>query len=328
MRLRHIEILHAIKQTGSITSAAAALFITQPAVSKILKHAEQQLGFALFRRTRGRLYPTDQAELLLAEIEKAYEYLERARCAADVLRQGLDRHLRVVCLPSLGIGVVPNAVRRFRKQSPRTSIELACRHTQEINSSLLAREFDVGIGFGPADGSDRVPGIETTLITTGEMVYIDHVDQVTRMRSSALGPIKLAEINDKRLIGLNSTHYLGVALRTALQREGLTLFPAIQVQTYYVACALVAVGTGCAVIDQFTAIAAPDGVVVRHIDPPLRFGVYGYAREQQPLSNRAIEFLECVRAVCREGRERDGGARTYRASSPATATTALTNVPS
>lgn len=47
MRLRHIEIFHAIYTTGSITNAAKLLYVSQPSVSKVLAHAELQLGFQL-----------------------------------------------------------------------------------------------------------------------------------------------------------------------------------------------------------------------------------------------------------------------------------------
>ncbi|HET7663085.1 MAG TPA: LysR family transcriptional regulator, partial [Rhodanobacteraceae bacterium] len=58
MRLRYIELFHAILTTGSLTGAAKLLNISQPAASKALQHAESQLGFALFSRVRGRLQPT------------------------------------------------------------------------------------------------------------------------------------------------------------------------------------------------------------------------------------------------------------------------------
>ena len=48
MRLRHIEIFQAIRQTGSVSAAAQLLHVSQPAVSKVLQHAELQLGFPLF----------------------------------------------------------------------------------------------------------------------------------------------------------------------------------------------------------------------------------------------------------------------------------------
>jgi DNA-binding transcriptional LysR family regulator len=64
MRLRYIELFHAVLTTGSITGAAKLLDISQPAASKALQHAEDKLGFALFSRVRGRLQPTQLALLL------------------------------------------------------------------------------------------------------------------------------------------------------------------------------------------------------------------------------------------------------------------------
>ena len=42
MRLRHIEVFQAIRQTGSVSAAAQLLHVSQPAVSKVLQHAELQ----------------------------------------------------------------------------------------------------------------------------------------------------------------------------------------------------------------------------------------------------------------------------------------------
>src|SRR5579875_2454335 len=64
MHLRYIELFHAVLTTGSLTGAAKLLNISQPAASKALQHAEDQLGFPLFSRVRGRLQPTQQALLL------------------------------------------------------------------------------------------------------------------------------------------------------------------------------------------------------------------------------------------------------------------------
>lgn len=71
MRLRHIEIFEAIRRTGSLTEAAAALHISQPAASKLLAHAEAQLGFKLFERVKGRLVATREAEILAPEVARA-----------------------------------------------------------------------------------------------------------------------------------------------------------------------------------------------------------------------------------------------------------------
>ena len=64
MRLRHIEVFHAIMQAGTISGAALLLHISQPAVTKVLQHCELQLGMPLFDRVRGKLYPTPEAQRL------------------------------------------------------------------------------------------------------------------------------------------------------------------------------------------------------------------------------------------------------------------------
>lgn len=300
MRLRHIEVLHAIKKTGSISAAAEALSVTQPAVSKIVKHAEAQIGFPLFRRLRGRLYPTDEAEILFSDIAKVQEALEAARRTARILRDGLETRLRIACLPSLGMGLVPRAVHALRKMHPRAVIEIATRHEHELTDALLIREFDICLSFGPHEKYRHLlPGIESTLIATGEMVFVDRLD---KSRQKETGPIPLAKIDGTRMIGLNDSHYLGLMLKGSLEQAGVTMSPPIQVQTYYIARNIVAAGAGCAVIDEFTAAAPPANIHIRKIEPPLRFGVIAHTREKSPLSKRASEFLACLRDVCRKDR--------------------------
>lgn len=61
MRLRHIEVFNAVMLTGTVSRAARLISVSQPAVSRILQHAELQLGFALFQRSKGRLVATPEA---------------------------------------------------------------------------------------------------------------------------------------------------------------------------------------------------------------------------------------------------------------------------
>lgn len=297
MRLRHIEVLHAIKRTGSISAAASLLAITQPAVSKILKHAEQQLGFPLFRRLRGRLLATEEAEMLFVDIERVHEALDRTRHTATVLREGLEIHLRIACLPSLGMGVVPRAIHLFRSRRPRTLIEVATRHEDEMMSGLVARDFDLGISFGSSDGySAGNPGIVSKQISTGQMVYITSAQGAKQSRTGA--PIKLSEIDTRHMIALNDSHHLGSSLKSEMERSGLAFSLPIQVQTYYIARNIVAAGTGCAVVDEFTAAAPYLPITIRPLDPPMNFGIYAHTRERYPFTKRATEFLNCVKEIC------------------------------
>ena len=56
MRIRHIEVFHAVYANGSISAAARMLNVSQPAVSKVLRHAEAQLGFFLIHKGQRQAY--------------------------------------------------------------------------------------------------------------------------------------------------------------------------------------------------------------------------------------------------------------------------------
>ena len=87
MRLRHIEVFHAIYTTGSITNAAKILHVSQPSVSKVLTHAELQLGFKLFERVKGRLIPTDEAGMLFDEADKIYQQIRSIKNTAQNIKK-------------------------------------------------------------------------------------------------------------------------------------------------------------------------------------------------------------------------------------------------
>ena len=76
MNLRQIEVLRAFMMTGTVSGAADLLRISQPGVSKALKHIEGQLDVQLFRRVRGRLLPSIEAEQLFATIAEAWTHIE------------------------------------------------------------------------------------------------------------------------------------------------------------------------------------------------------------------------------------------------------------
>lgn len=70
MNLRQLEIFGAVMSTGTTVGAANLLNVSQPAVSQMILHMEDQLKFELFHRQRGRLVPTQEAELLFTRPRK------------------------------------------------------------------------------------------------------------------------------------------------------------------------------------------------------------------------------------------------------------------
>ena len=101
MRFRQFEVFRSLMASGTMTRAASALSISQPAVSRHVAELEAHLGFQLFKRIRGRLEPTAAAVQLARVVEQNFLGLERIEHAAREIRDGLPQPVTVACLPAL-----------------------------------------------------------------------------------------------------------------------------------------------------------------------------------------------------------------------------------
>jgi DNA-binding transcriptional LysR family regulator len=296
MRLRHVEVFHAIKRSGSISRAAELLSISQPAVSQALKHAEVQLGFKLFRLERGRLQPTPEAEMLAGAVEKVFQDLDAVQQVALNLRRGTTGRMRIGCLPALGLNLVPLAVVSYRKRYPATTIEIGTRHSAELYRALLMHEFDLGVGFESADRESAPAGLNVVTLGMCELVYIDRADSRGADRSRRA--IRLKDIELDRFMGV-STEPSSTALAAAFAQQDVPFAPVVQIQTSYVAKALVAVGAGCAIVDEFTARAGGFDIGIRRIDPPIRLRVNAYRSSFHPTAESVNQFTAQLEAAFR-----------------------------
>lgn len=145
MKLRHLEIFYAVMTCGSLSRAAEALNISQPAASKALKSAEMKLGFTLFQRVRGKLLPTSEAITLFEKAQSIYQDLDNLRLLADNLARDPRAKITLGCLPSL----VPELVTDFYQQNSNLVMTLTTEHTETLVKKLDLREIDLALTLQP-----------------------------------------------------------------------------------------------------------------------------------------------------------------------------------
>lgn len=254
MRLRHIEVFHAIMQAGSISGAAHVLHISQPAVTKVLQHAELQLGLPLFDRVRGKLVPTPEAQRLFVEVDRLNRDLVGIRRLAASLRAGESEQLRVMATPTLGASVLPAAMTLWSKAYPNNRCLLATNHTREIVSALLLGEADLALSLQ----DPRHPGIKAEVLASGPLMVLCPLGCP---EAQGEGPLPLAEI-ETELIAMAEDDPLGNQVMNAFEAQDMHPRTRITVQTYQLARSLVEAGLGLSVVDPFTATSA-DRIRVR-----------------------------------------------------------------
>jgi DNA-binding transcriptional LysR family regulator len=293
MRLRHIEVFHAIMQVGTISGAAQVLHISQPAVTKVLQHAELQLGMPLFERVRGKLYPKPEAHRLFIETEKLNRDLQSIRRLAASLKGRAVETVRLVSTPTLAISVLPAAMTAWRRAFPDTRCELATHHTSEIVHTLRLGEADLAVSLQ----DPRHPGIVAEPIAQGFLTAMAPAGTWSAAQcAQPLGPLDLTG----ELIGMAGDDPLGELVVAACEAQAVQPVFNTVVQTYQIARSLVEAGAGVAVLDPFTAASAVAGKVqCRPWAPAIPVQLYLLSASHAPLSHGARELANTIGAAAR-----------------------------
>jgi DNA-binding transcriptional LysR family regulator len=286
MRMRQIEAFHAIYVTGSISGAARVLNVSQPSLTKVLQHAEQQLGFPLFRRVKGRLVATDEAHVLFREVSDVHDRLSSLRKTARNLRSGSAGNVRVAVLPALGLDLAPAAVALLRKAHPGVTFDMMTLHHDEVLRSLYERRSEVAIAYAPPPH----PRLKIIDLCTSELVLMHRRDT-----PKVPARIELGWLKGKDIVGSSTSGPVGDLFAAALGRLQITANEVVSAQTFYLAAALVRHGAGIAIVDEATAYAMSDAQTdFKFFDPPMRFNVCAIHLEDRPLSQLARSFVQAM----------------------------------
>ena len=289
MNLRQIEIFNAVYACGSISDAARFLNVAQPTVSKVLKHAEDQLGFLLFRRVRGRRVATSEAKILYKETEAIYRQIGKLKASAENLKNPADGKIRLVSVAALSIEILPKLIQRYREANPKSQFIYQTEHFSGMMKTL--NEYDKEIGF--ALNPSSFDGIAEVKIGDGELVCIygkgefdDYPDR-----------LKLEDLIGFNYVSIEDSGPLSDLLDRHLNERGISYHSNIIAQTYFVARNMVALGSGIAIVDQCTASSnKAENIRFKGFNPPIRYDVKALHVADRPLSKSCANFLKFVKS--------------------------------
>lgn len=288
MNLRQIEIFNAVYTCGSISEAATTLNIAQPTASKILKHAEDQLGFLLFRRVRGRLIATSEANILYKETEAIYKKIARLKHTANSLKNPEEGKIRIVSVAALSIEVLPRLIEKFRGENSSAQFIYQTEHFASMMKILFDYDKELGFALNPP----KMDGINEVKIGEGELVCIYGNGEFDHMPDR----LKLDDLIDHDYVSIEDSGPLSELLDLRLQEKGISYQSSIITQTYFVARNMVALGSGVAIVDDVTAKSnRPENVNYKGFNPPIKYAVKALHLEDRVLSAATQKFLKFIK---------------------------------
>lgn len=243
-KLRQMEAFRAVMLTGSMNGAAKLLFVSQPAVSRLIAHTEQSLGLQLFERDKGKLTPTPEAQRLFQEVGPLFDEALRIDELARDLAERPEGALTLCSSPSLALNFVPPVIAQYMELYPNVRLKFHTTLLSDMAHELLGRKAELAVSVLPIDH----PNLVVEPLATGEMVCILPQGHALAAKRA----VSLAELAECRLILYNRNIPFGQLVAAALQRAGVGWNPAVEIVRAELACALVRVGAGVAIVDEFS----------------------------------------------------------------------------
>lgn len=140
--------LNAFKQVvenRSFTKAAAALCLTQPAVSHQIRNLEIELGQPLFERTRPQVRLTYAGEVLYEYVQRILNLVEESQAAIHEITTGEQGRITIASIGTSANYILPDFLYEFQKTHPNVQVVLLTLGGEEIRNMVMTDQVDLGI---------------------------------------------------------------------------------------------------------------------------------------------------------------------------------------
>ena len=291
--MRQLEVFRAVVETGTTKGAAHLLSISQPAVSTLIQHTEDQLGFELFERIRGRLVPTEEALSLYAESSPIFLLFSSIQRKVEDLRQGRHGSLRIAATPSLGNSVLPQAIQAFTAKRPGVRISADIRDRETIFHHVARSVAELGMVLEFRDH----PNLTAVPIHRGQLVCAMQRDHPLANNDV----VRISDLRGVKVIRLERGTVLGNLIDRATSSLGEPLNWSVETRYCATACAFVERGGGIAIVDEYSTrgLLSPN-IIVKPLLPAIPVVASVIYASDRPLSKMAKLIIADIKMTMKE----------------------------
>lgn len=232
MKAQHIQTLVAIADAGSLRGAAEVLGKSQPALTKALRQAEDDLGVPIFQRSSRGVVLTELGERVLARARTITSEIARLDDEVAQLRGEQVGSIHVGVSPFAAVKIMPQALARFHDKHPHIEVHLASGLYPNALKPLRDGKIDLLVGPSPPIGMMRDITVEPLLETP--------IVVITSRTSAYRNATSLEQLAEAPWIMLGAPLGPGDIFRTLFVERGIAPPKALTTsESYFGAMALV-----------------------------------------------------------------------------------------
>ncbi|MGG3182720.1 LysR family transcriptional regulator [Priestia megaterium] len=151
MNTNHLSVFKKVMNTGSISQVAKETYVSQPAISMMLKRLEQDAGVPLYTVVGRNISATDAGLTLMEYAESILSLEEQVYRAMEEFQQGSRGRIIVGTSQVLATYLLPRILLSFNKNHSNITVDLEIRADQEIENLVRTGSVDIGITITPPE---------------------------------------------------------------------------------------------------------------------------------------------------------------------------------
>ena len=284
LNLRQLEAFRALMLGKTVTRAAELLFVSQPAVTRLISDLETAVGFTLFERRKKRLHPTPEAWALFDAVDRSFAGLAKIADTAREIREFRSGSLSIAALPALALTFLPQVIAEFGSDKLDVSLSLQIRSSQKVSELAAMQRIDVGF----TEGTHFVSGVQSELLLTANLVCLLPPDHHLAAKSSLVA----ADLDGESFIAAGGWQATRTQIDQYFEQQGVKRKIQIDTQLFAAVGDFVLAGAGVSLIDPITAERYQQlGVTVRPFTPAIPFRFYVIYPENRPQSRLTRQFV-------------------------------------
>lgn len=154
MDIRELRYIIGIACARNMTKAAENLFVTQPALSKMLKKVEEQIGIPLFFRDGNSMIPTDAGLCVVERGRKIVNEFDALEKTLSDMKNMSSERVMLGIPPVIAALDFPEIIMRFRRHFPDVTVEVHEFGARKLEDMVLDGVLDVAISMHPVESNE------------------------------------------------------------------------------------------------------------------------------------------------------------------------------
>jgi DNA-binding transcriptional LysR family regulator len=300
--IKQLRAFLAVHQLRKLSAAAEKLFVTQSAVSMLIRQLEDGLGVRLFDRTTRSLQPTVAAADMLTTAERILRDVDSLSASFHDLATLQRGRICIAITPTLASFLMPSTVKRFCEAHPHIRVVVDDCAPDQFISRIVGEHVDFGIGTPERSGAD----VETQTLLRDHLTLVCTPDHPLAVAKKAL---RWADLGGHPLITVRPGYGIRRLIDSTAGNAGVVLNVVNEVSFLSTALWMTTSGMGPSIMPSAFAHAAGDPtLVIRPITAPrVSRDVSLVIKRGRSLPAASLSFIELLR---RELARQEHGART------------------